>query len=362
MNILYKYLAKQFYLAFLFILLAFVSLFIFFDFLTEIKAVNGASYSNLLALTHVVLQVPDTFYNFSPIATLIAGVFILSKLSVNSEFVIFRTSGMKPSNLAKTLCLIGIPIVVFIFTLGEFISPLSEITSKNIRKQALGNNYSTNLKSGIWLKNDNEQQKQFIKIGQQNANQLQNIEIYKYSPQFSLQEIVYAKNVIIKNNIWTLNQVKTIKTNPNSTDIKIIHQPITQEKININPNFFSIISLKPNQVSIVDLYRHIKYLNINKQNSFEYKLALSKKIIYPFCAILMLLLCIPFAYIYNRDKGLGLKMFIGIMIGLSFYLLYTLISQFAVFSSLSVWFIQAIPFFIYGGLCAVAYFITNKRG
>jgi len=363
-KILTKYISKQIYIAFFFMLISFVALFIFFDFLTEIKSIGKANYSTILAFTHVALQVPDRFYEFSPIAALIAGVFVLSRLSVKSEFVVFRTSGMQPRKLVQILFGLGIPIVIVIFLLGEFISPISESISHSIRQQALGENSSSKLKSGIWLKNDNPSQKQFIHIGLQNANKLEYIQIYKFSPNFVLQEFISAREGIIENNQWFLKQVKTLTINKSNQEVKasLDYKQHIIENININPNFFSSLSLKPSQLSISNLYNHIKYLKINKQNSYEYELAFAKKLIYPFSAILMLFLCIPFAYLHGRRGGIGIKMFMGIMLGLSFYLFYTLISKLANFSGLSVWTIQLIPFFMYSILAIIGYTIASKKG
>ncbi len=371
MSIFAKYLAKQLYAAFLFMLLAFVALFIFFDFLTEIKSIGKASYSIWLAFAHVALQVPDRFYDFSPIAALIAGVFVLSRLSMKSEFVIMRTSGMKPLNLSMILLITGIPIVITTFLLGEFVSPFTEKVSQDIRKNALGEDKSK-LKSGIWLKNDNQKQKEFIRITKQNNNELEQVYIYKFSPEFKLQQIIYAqKGEVSNNNNWNLEQVKKITINEmTNKDIKhkiekkidINHYAKLTEYININPQFFDITLLKPQQLSIKGLYKYIDYLKQNKQSTFDYELALAKKLVYPFSALLMLFICIPFAYLHSRNGGIGIKMFAGIMLGLSFYLFYTLFSRLGDLGSLSVWSVQIIPFVLYGILGIIGYIFISKKG
>ncbi|MFM2344379.1 MAG: hypothetical protein RLZZ210_989 [Pseudomonadota bacterium] len=374
MNIFAKYLAKQLYASFLLMLLAFVALFIFFDFLTEIKSIGKASYSTWLAFAHVALQVPDRFYEFSPIAALIAGVFVLSRLSIKSEFVIMRTSGMKPLNLAVILLILGLPIVITIFLLGEFVSPFTEKISQSIRSTALGED-TNKLKSGIWLKNDNAQQKEFIRISsinKQNKNILEQVYIYKFSVDFKLQQILQAKQVEVSNNVWNLQDVRQINiSEANNQNIAVSKQEKKVninyyknlvENININPQFFEINALEPHQLSIKGLYKYIQYLKQNKQKTFNYELALAKKMVYPFSALLMLFICIPFAYLHSRNGGIGIKMFAGIMLGLSFYLFYTLFSRLGNLGSLSVWSVQIIPFMLYSILGIIGYTVISKKG
>ena len=66
-----RYLAKQIYLSFVFVLFALISLFIFFDFITEIGDTTN-TYTVLLAFITVILRVPSRLVEIMPIAGLIS--------------------------------------------------------------------------------------------------------------------------------------------------------------------------------------------------------------------------------------------------------------------------------------------------
>jgi lipopolysaccharide export system permease protein len=51
------------------------------------------------------------------------------------------------------------------------------------------------------------------------------------------------------------------------------------------------------------------------------------KLFYPLAVFVMMALALPFAYLQSRSGGLSLKIFIGIMIGVSFQLLNSLFSH-----------------------------------
>ena len=65
-----RYLAKQIYAAFGFILFALVALFLFFDILSELGSVNG-QYTLPLALLHVLLKAPIRISEINPIIRVI---------------------------------------------------------------------------------------------------------------------------------------------------------------------------------------------------------------------------------------------------------------------------------------------------
>ena len=80
-------------------------------------------------------------------------------------------------------------------------------------------------------------------------------------------------------------------------------------------------------MSAYGLAAYTKHLAENKQITERYEIAFWKKIIYPFAVFVMMALALPFAYLHFRAGGVSLKIFAGIMIGVSFQLLNSLFSH-----------------------------------
>jgi lipopolysaccharide export system permease protein len=68
-------------------------------------------------------------------------------------------------------------------------------------------------------------------------------------------------------------------------------------------------------------------LNENHQDAQRYNIALWRKLLYPFAVFVMLVLSLPFAYLHTRAGVVGVKVFGGIMLGMSFQLINTLFSH-----------------------------------
>ncbi|HEX2604687.1 MAG TPA: LptF/LptG family permease, partial [Oxalicibacterium sp.] len=70
-----------------------------------------------------------------------------------------------------------------------------------------------------------------------------------------------------------------------------------------------------------------QYLQENNRDTARYEIAFWKKVVYPFAVFVMMALALPFAYLHFRSGGVSLKIFTGIMIGVSFQLSNSLFSH-----------------------------------
>jgi lipopolysaccharide export system permease protein len=74
-------------------------------------------------------------------------------------------------------------------------------------------------------------------------------------------------------------------------------------------------------MSTIDLWRYSSHLSLQEQASARYEIQFWKKALYPLACIVMVALALPFAYLHARAGGVSLKVFGGIMLGISFVLL-----------------------------------------
>jgi lipopolysaccharide export system permease protein len=95
----------------------------------------------------------------------------------------------------------------------------------------------------------------------------------------------------------------------------------------VTPEILGVLLVNPERMSIISLGQFIAHLNENKQDMQRHAIAFWKKLIYPFIVFVMLALALPFAYLKARAGGIGIKIFGGIMLGMSFQLLNALFSN-----------------------------------
>ena len=65
----------------------------------------------------------------------------------------------------------------------------------------------------------------------------------------------------------------------------------------------------------------------------SFKIAFWKKLFDPLAIFVLMALALPFGYLHTRSGGVSLKIFVGIMIGVSYLLVNTLFSHLGVLST-----------------------------
>lgn len=345
MRVYEKYFARQIYLAFLFVLLAFVGLFVFFDLVSELGDVGRGGYRFQHALAYVLLFAPQRMYEIIPVASLIAAIYVCAQLAGNSEFTIFRVSGLSTGQALRSLLKIGLPVVLITFAIGEFVAPGAEQLAQKIRLEALGSSVSAGFRSGVWVKDTVDQDggrvTRFINVGTLNPdNTIADVRIYEFDSALRLDSVRLAKlGQFQAPNYWQLTDVSetvfsatddaTASKDPLRALVqsKQVHIDKVQMKSELTPQILSVLMVSPDNMAIGSLYKYIGHLKENQQNTDRYNLALWQKLLYPFAVFVMMALALPFAYLHARAGAVGVKVFGGIMLGLSFHLSNTLFSH-----------------------------------
>jgi lipopolysaccharide export system permease protein len=340
-----RYLAKQIYAAFGFILFALVALFLFFDILSELGSIQGG-YTLPLALLHVLLKAPSRISEIIPIAGLIGSIYVFAMLASQSEFTILRIAGLDVKRALMTLTKISLPLIALTLIMSEWVGPYTENKSEQLRMRALGSTYSSQFKTGVWVKDRLRDEDgngpvrpgvRYVNVGKiDKDNEISNIRMYEFDDAYRLLSIRSATSgQFDENGIWVLNNVtetrfkETKQTDPLNAvfSVQTYRHPILTLESEVTPQILSVLLVSPEKMSIVSLNRFISHLRDNKQDAHRHAIAFWKKTVYPFTIFVMLTLALPFAYLKVRAGSVGIKVFGGIMLGMSFQLFNSLFSN-----------------------------------
>lgn len=335
-----RYCAKQIYFAVIFILLAFVGLFIFFDLLSALGDAGTGRYSAVFALIYVLLQAPTRFYEILPLATLIGSIYVFAQLANHSEFTILRVAGLSTSSALRSALKIGFPLVIATYLIGELLSPYTAQLAEKFRLEALGQNISTGFRSGIWVKDKMTESgtgNRFVNIRSlQPDHHINGIDIFEFDEDTRLNTIIQAEAAHYQ------GQGQWLLKNVTRTDFQVLHPdavlapahqtqlhklPQLQIRSELTPQILEVFLLPPDRMALIDLFLYVRHLHNNKQDSRRYDIALWKKLVYPLTVLIMMALALPFAYLHARGTSIGLKVFGGIMLGMSFQLINNLVAH-----------------------------------
>ncbi|MGN6390128.1 MAG: LPS export ABC transporter permease LptG [Burkholderiaceae bacterium] len=349
MKVLERYFAGEILRSVLFVLVAFLGLFAFFDMIGELQAVGRGGYRLQHAFLYVLLGLPGYAYDLMPIAALIGTIYTLAQFAARSEFTIMRVSSLSTMQAGGILLKIGLVFALITFLLGEFVAPYTAGLAEKVKLAARGVPVSQEFRSGFWTKDIIRKNgltgevtgSRFMNVGQIAAGgELRNVRIYEFDRNFRLDAIISAATGTYAGaNVWQLsNVVETRFAEPEqlgqpATSVSTATLPKMELVSEVTPEILSVLFSDPDRMSAVDLIAYTRHLSENNQQTKRYDIALWKKIVYPFAVFVMMALALPFAYLHFRSGGVSLKIFTGIMIGVAFQLINSLFSHVGLLST-----------------------------
>ena len=342
MNQITKYLNKEFFINIVMIMFGLIALFSFFDFIREINDLGKGGYGLIQVINYVLLSMPGHVYEIIPLAVLIGAMYTVGELSQNSEFTVMRSSGLSIKKIASSLLYVGLLFSFLTFVIGDLISPNSEKNAQQLKIISTDSLVSQEFKSGFWIKDG----KSFVNI--ENVlpdSSLEDIHIYEFDKNFKLRTIVNAKKGIFQDGQWKLNNIslttlgegKVILTNIENGNWKSL----------IRPEMMNALIISPEKMSTINLAKFINYLQLNNQKVTRYEIALWEKLIHPIMPLVMLIFAVPFEFLQERSGGKYLKMFLGIVIGISYQILNTMIRQLGLLNDWQPFMSSLIPTIIF---------------
>ncbi|GAB2180517.1 LPS export ABC transporter permease LptG [Denitratisoma sp. agr-D3] len=332
LKIFERYLAREIYGATALVLAAFLMLFAFFDLIGEVQHIGEGNYQLPQVVMYVTLTLPGRFYELAPIAVLIGTLYALTTLARHSEITVLRASGLSTAGLFRALMKLGLLFVVLTFVFGEVVAPPAEKAAQQLRLRAMSSMVAQEFRSGLWVRDELS----FINVRDVQPDvSLRDVRIYQFDERFHLKNISEAKRGVYQDGQqegqWRLFDVT--QTWFESERARVVRLDEMDWRSALTPDILSILLVVPEKMSIVSLYQYIHHLTENKQKTDRYEIAFWKKLSYPFSALVMMLLALPFGFLQGRSGGVSLKVFAGIMLGIGFHMLNGLFSSLGAINS-----------------------------
>ena len=326
MKTLRRYIGRELLWAILLIFVALVMLFAFFDLIHELGDVGRGGYTLSSALIFVALQLPSRAYELFPVAALIGTLFALSQLVSNSEYTVMRASGASLAQVTWALLRVGIPLALVTFLAGEYVAPPANRLAQQVKAPSQGEAriVAQQFQSGFWFK----QGLTFANIRSVLADMtLTGVRIYEFDDELRLRRVRIAESGTFEGTgQWRLDSVRTTELSLEGATLTTADH-WTWDTV-LKPSLLTVYQVPPERLELNALYDNIRVLGGQKTSRFE--IAFWNKLFYPAAVVVMMFLALPFSYFQRRSGGVGLRIFMGTMLGLAFFLLGRLFSYLGV--------------------------------
>ena len=351
-----RYLAKEIYRSSSVVLIALLGLFTFFALIEELDKV-GSGFTLLNLFYMQALALPTYLYDLLPIGVLIGAVLALAGLAQRNELVILRVSGISGFKLLGMLWLVTIPWVLGAFVLSEVITPAAELKASDVSLRLLGRAEGGRMSSGYWFKEtDARGGTRIINISQLSTDgSVSEITLYEFRAGQELAAMSQAatgrfgggslhlydvtQTIIDESSIEALEDAEP----PSEPVTRLEHLPERVLDTTLTPERLIARVLTPERMSILDLADYIRYLSDNNLQTERQVVALWRKIAYPFTLFVMMTIAAPIAFMQTRRGGVGSKVFIGILLGVGFFMANQLALNVGMLSRWAPWVTALVP-------------------
>ena len=337
-----------------FVTLAFLLLFFFFDLVDELGDIGSAAahgYTMTQALIYVALQMPKHLYELLPITVLIGTIYVMARLAESSEYTILRTSGLGPGRALGMLLGLGAGFVVLTFVFGDYVAPAANRSAQLLQARFLGD--ITVGRTGAWMKDRQPERNYSVNVGALGSDgTMSQIRIFEFDNGDGrlLSTTKAAKGHVGVDQAWELQQVER-----RGFEHAAAPQPrVAVEQLaewrwptHISLDMVAAALVSPDRMQAVDLFQYISHLKDNGQSAQRYEIEFWRKVFYPISCLVMMVLALPFAYLHFRSGNIAGYVFLGVLVGISFFLLNNVFGHIGNLRNWVPWVAAALPGLIY---------------
>jgi lipopolysaccharide export system permease protein len=328
MKIRDRYIAKTLLSYTLVVLLVWLSIYSFFNFLTEINVVGQESYTILSAIKYIILKIPEVTYKQASPVILLGCILGMGHLATTNQLLIFRVSGASILKITGTTLKNALIFVIAIIAIGELLAPMSSNFAELGRSNALGNNVLTTSQEGFWIRDGDN----FINVKNNIDGKLfSDITVIEVNSSNKIERVIKSENAIFDGNSLDMSGSKIFSISDESffDNISLKERNFYNTKVSFDQDLIDSLEKEPKDLATWTIIKQIQFLSDNKLRSGVFEVELYKRLIKPVTLFAMILLAMLFIFGSTRDMTLGRKIFFGVALGLSFEMLSRIASAMA---------------------------------
>jgi lipopolysaccharide export system permease protein len=323
------------------VLLALLGLMTVFSLVEELRN-NDASYSFNEALWYVTLTTPRRVYEMLPYVGFLGALIGLGTLASHSEIVVLRTAGVSGQRIFVSVALPLLGVLGFGLLLGEYVAPLGEEMAEAHKTRSEQNSDVIVLSGGYWYREG----PLYMNIDGLGENGeligLRQFWLGDDEEMVRSRSASSAEYVAGDDPHWMLFDV--IETEFKAGTTRVHKYAQLRWNGRVDSRLLSVrVLVEPRKLSITDLYYQINYMSREGLNPRAYQLAFWSKLLQPFSVLGLALLALCFVLGPLREVSMGMRLSVGLLVGLGFKYLQDLFAPMSLVYDVSPAVAVAIP-------------------
>jgi len=318
MNILSRYIVRQ-YLAMFWLSLALTTgIFVLGDFFTDIGDITEYDSNAPLILTYFLFRIPKSMLNTYPAAALLGCLISVGLLTRHREVLAMRSCGIGTTRLAVPLLIVSLGISLFMLAFGEMVVPPATAHARALKQMDIKKAHSSgayNARS-IWF----QDRQGFFNIDYYDHNRaaLYGVTVYEADAGFNLQRVIEIPQAFWRDDAWDLDG-GTVKLLAAGGDIHARDLEPGEFVLRDPPSEFRRKRRKADEFSYRDLHRQIDRLQDRGVDVVELKVDMYRKLALPFSGVIAVMLGFPVAVRGGRRSNLAMNVALGLFLSFAYW-------------------------------------------
>ncbi|TVR91763.1 MAG: LPS export ABC transporter permease LptG [Wenzhouxiangellaceae bacterium] len=305
----------------------------------EARSLTG-DYGAVQMLWFLMQTTPRRLYDIFPFAALIGTLLGLGALASANELVAMRVAGFDRRQLMVRVLLTVMVCLALMMWMAEWLIPDLEARARAERQQARTGQLHVGGTGQFWLRDGPF----MVRLGEavwvdQEQLVFTDILVYRLDSSMRPEAIITAERGWHSGANWQLAQVSWREL----ADGHLGRQESADLASVLTPGLFQAAVSRPRLLAMRDLYRMRSYLDRSGLDTGPYDQAFWSRIFFPLNVIAMVLIALPFVFRSARSGNQGAGLFIGVMLGLVFFVVSRLSAGMALLWPLPLWLSTMLP-------------------
>ncbi|HYQ71443.1 MAG TPA: LPS export ABC transporter permease LptG [Gammaproteobacteria bacterium] len=317
MAILQRYLAGKLILGWFTVFLVLAAVFGLLGFIEELERVT-AEYDTMAAAGYTLLTLPQQVLGLAPVIALLGTIIALASLDRANELTVIRCAGMPLRGFLGAIAVPTLVLMALLWLSIEYITAPLHQQGEELRYTLRNLNSEVIPDGGVWSKSG----KRYIHLGKMLQGYVPgDIDLYEFADNGELQRTLHASKAIVSpDRRWTFEDVR--KKQLVDGKLQTTREPELEIANLWSPQELPTLTLTYESMSLTVLHRYSQYLRNNGRSYQQYLSAFWQKLVMPLTVAAMILLATPVSVSpgTGRNAGFGIKMAIGAVVGILFYL------------------------------------------
>jgi len=323
MNLLDRYCAREFLKYFTIIIASLLLLYLIVDFFEKIRMFLSNQATACQITSFFFFSIPMIIWQIMPTGILVASLVAFGSLSRNNEIMAMKACGVSLYRTSLPVIFLTALLCLLALLTSEFVIPHTNERAKNIKLVEIQKRETQGAfkQNQLWYRG--KEGIYNFKAFDSRTGSLKGITIYYLDKKLNLAKRVDAERGEWKDGRWIFYNTITTTFSPGKFP-KLAASPAKAVDLPETPDNFKTVQKDAENMGYLELRRYIKEIQSDGYDAASYLTDLHGKLAFPLVNIIMAIIGISFAMHWEKKGGKTRGLAAGIIIGLSYWLVFAL--------------------------------------